>query len=348
MTRTLPAAWYTDPAILQRERETIFRDNWALFGPEHDVAEPGSWRADTVAGWPLVVVRHPDGHLNGFHNVCRHRAAALLSDGQTGQCSAIRCPYHGWTYDLDGSLKLTPKFGDPDGFSRDVFGLFPVRVAVWAGLVFVCLSNDAPDLTTWLGDVPDLAAPYPTTDDLDYHGSFVVDGPANWKTYCDNTVEGYHLPFVHQRLTKIVDQTETAIRSYQNGHLVVFHVGYHGLDTGVRGGGGIWFYRVPGFQAVLGPTGFKAERIDPVGPGALRSTSWAWYGGLDDKARADAFAWAETIVREDLGICQTVQQNLEAGIYDTGILSPKMETHTARLQQIVRDYVETPAAAADR
>ena len=348
MTRTLPATWYTDPAILQRERATIFRRNWALFGPEHDMPDSGSWRADTVAGWPLVVVRQADGGLKGFHNVCRHRAAALVPCGQTGKSTALRCPYHGWTYDLDGALKLTPKFGEPDGFTRSGFGLFPVRVAVWNGLVFVCLSEDAPDLMTWLGEVTELSMAYPDTGDLDFHGSFTVEGPANWKTYCDNTVEGYHLPFVHQRLTKIVDQAETDIRSYQDGHLVVFHVGYHGPDTGVRGSGGIWYYRMPGFQAVAGPTGFKAERIDPVGPGSLRSTSWAWYGGMDDQARADAFAWAETIVNEDLGICQTVQRNLEAGVYDTGMLSPKLETHTARLQEIIRGYVEESAAAAAR
>jgi len=161
---------------------------------------------------------------------------------------------------------------------------------------------------------------------------------ANWKTYCDNTVEGYHLPFVHERLSRAVDGASVEIKAYHDNRLICFHVGYRGDGAGLRGSDGLWFYRYPGFQAVLGATGFKAERIEPVGAGALRSESWAWYGGgLGANERADAFAWAETIVNEDLGICATVQQNLEAGAYDTGWLSPAMENHTAAFQALVRE-----------
>lgn len=336
MIETLNAAAYTDAAIAQKERQAIFARNWAVFGPAHEVAEPGSYAAQSVNGWPILVLRDRAGDLRAFHNVCRHRAAALLGDG-TGTCKAkLTCPYHGWTYDLDGRLALAPRFGET--LDPDAMALLPVQVEVWRGCVFVCVDRDAPGLMDWLGPLPEICAPYPETGSLAYRGGFTVEGRANWKTYCDNTLEGYHLPFVHERLAGAVAGGSIRFESHLGGRLVCFNVTYRGDGVDLRGNTGVWFWRYPGFQAVVGPTGFKAERIEPVGAGALRSLSWAWY----DKAMAqteanDSFAWAETIVNEDLGICTTVQRNLEAGAYDTGLLSPAMEEHTARFQAIVRE-----------
>jgi choline monooxygenase len=334
VTATLPTACYTDPEIARRERKAIFDANWALFGPEHEAARPGNYSARTVNGWPLLVLRDADGRLRGFHNVCRHRAAALAADG-AGTCSKIVCPYHGWTYRLDGRLSLAPRFGEE--LDAEEMALLPVRVATWRGCIFVALSEHAPELDDWLGSLPGLVGAYPDTVKMDYHGSFTVDGRANWKTYCDNTVEGYHLPFVHRRLTQAVAADGVEIRAYDDHRLVCFHVTYRGSDSGLRGATGIWFYRYPGFQGVVGQTGYKAERIEPLGAGSLRSQSWAWYGPLlGSNERADAFAWAEAIVREDLGVCESVQRNLEAGAYTGGRLSPDMESHVAALQALVR------------
>ncbi len=334
-TATLPASWYTDPAVAERERRAIFARNWALFGPAHELARPGAYVARPVNGWPVVVLRDPEGALRAFHNVCRHRAAALFADG-AGVCAAkIACPYHGWTYELDGRLSLAPRFGER--LDPAEVALLPVRVDTWRGCVFVCVDRDAPDLPAWLGSVPGLCAAYPETEDLAYHGAFAVEGRANWKTYCDNTVEGYHLPFVHERLARSVEGASVEIAGYDNHRLVCFHVTYRGTGADLRGSSGLWFHRYPGFQAVIGPTGFKAERIEPVGAGALRSLSWAWYArDMDGDEAAESFAWAESIVREDLGVCETVQRNLEAGAYTEGRLSPDMEKHTAAFQALVR------------
>ena len=333
--QTLPAGWYTSCTIAERERHAIFARNWTLFGPEHEVAQPASYAAQSVNGWPVIVLRDHDGVLRGFHNHCRHRAAALLRTG-TGPCPAkIVCPYHGWTYKLDGTLALAPRFGE--NLDSHAMALLPVRVETWRGCVFVSIDPETPPLREWLGSLPDLCSPWPETGDFTYRGSFAVEGPANWKTYCDNTVEGYHLPFVHERLSRSVEGVSVDIRCYDDHRLVVFHVSYRDEGADLRGGDGIWFWRYPGFQAVLGPTGFKAERIEPAGPGALRSVSWAWYASsMDEETIADSFAWAETIVREDLAICETVQRNLEAGAYHHGVLSPATERHTAAFQDLVR------------
>lgn len=344
---SLPARFYVCPELAARERRAIFAANWALFGPERELAA-GRYVARAVNGWPLLVLRDGAGRLRAFHNACRHRGAALFAEG-AGPCPAeIVCPYHGWRYASDGRLLLAPRFGAPP----PVAGLLAVRVATWRGLVFVCIDEAAPDLEAWLGSLPSLAAGYPETTTMAWRGSFAVEGRANWKTYCDNTVEGYHLPFVHKRLSAAVAGATVEIRGYDDGRLVCFHVAYRGEDRALRGDGGLWFYRYPGFQAVLGPTGFKAERIEPLGAGALRSTSWAWYAaGLGEKEAAASFAWAEEIVREDLAVCETVQRNLEAGAWQGGWLSPAMEEHTAAFQDLVRADLaawEKGASAAAR
>ncbi|MEX2649156.1 MAG: aromatic ring-hydroxylating dioxygenase subunit alpha [Alphaproteobacteria bacterium] len=334
----LPASWYTDAGVHARERARIFAASWALFGPEREVAEHGQWRGRCVNGWPMIVVRGTDGALRGFHDACRHRGAALVGD-RAGRSESLRCPYHGWTYRLDGSVALAPRFGDGElGAAAD--GLLPIAVATWRGLVFVRVAADGPDLAAWLGSIPKLCEGFPTAD-MDYHGDFVVEGDANWKTYCDNTVEGYHLPHVHPRLSEAVEPRTIEIKPYDEGRCVAFHVTYRSTGAGIRGRDGLWFYRFPGFQATLSANAFKAERIEPLGPGRLRSTSWQWFRGIDASARDDAFAWARSIVEEDLGICASVQRNMEAGAFERGVLSPKEETNVALFQGLVRAALES-------
>ena len=108
-------------------------------------AKPGDYIADDIAGWPVFVIRAKDGTLRGFHNVCRHRAGPLVGEG-AGHCNALRCKYHGWLYDTDGALRKAPGLELGKDIEAAEFGLHPVRVGVWNGLVFACLEPDAPDL----------------------------------------------------------------------------------------------------------------------------------------------------------------------------------------------------------
>ncbi len=337
MVSSLPAYWYADERIYRSEREKIFAKHWWLLGPEHDVVLPGAYVCDVVCGWPVFVLRGEDGKLRGFHNVCRHRASALLDEG-TGCLREIRCPYHGWLYNLDGDLTKTPNFGEDSVVNDNQHNLFPIRVDTWHGLVFICVDQQAPDLQTWLGSADKLCQPFPPLAALEYHDKFVIEGRANWKTYCDNTVEGYHLSLVHPRLAKSLAKGSVEIKSYDDGRAVAFHVNYGSGSDGaaLRGQDGLWLYLFPGFQLVAGATTFKAERVEPSGARALRSCNWAWYGDLNEQDRQDAFDWARQIVQEDLAICETVQRNVEAGAFKSGPLSPAQENHVIRLQELVR------------
>ncbi len=339
MINALDANWYVDPAIFQKERERIFQPSWWLAGPAHLVANPGEYLCDRICGWPVFIIRSQDGVLRAFLNVCRHRGASVLPTGSGTNIASISCPYHGWIYDDQGRLQKTPRFGTDLGDQVNALALKSVPVQVWNGLMFVRFAMDqGAEFDDWLGEVANLSARFPGPADLDYHGEFTVEGELNWKTYCDNTVEGYHLNLVHRRLGQALTGGNVEIFSVNDGRSVAFDV-THGTGGGARqsrGQKGLWVYHFPGLQLVLGDRIFKAERVEPQSSTYVRSRNWAWYGELDAAARGDAFEWGRQIVEEDFGICSEVTKNMRAGVYTPGPLSPTMEKHVARFQQIIK------------
>src|SRR5262252_6720371 len=153
---TIPGDWYTDPRVAELERRTVFSRSWQLVGRTAQVAEPGQYVTGEVAGEPIVVVRGNDGVLRGFFNVCRHHAAAVMT-APCGKADRLRCPYHGWTYDLEGKLRGVPEFDGVRDFDRP--GLAPLAVATWQQFVFVHLDPDPPSIDRWLGDLVPQVAP---------------------------------------------------------------------------------------------------------------------------------------------------------------------------------------------
>ena len=337
---TLPAAWYRDPEIFERERRAIFARNWALVARVEQLAEPGQFVAETVAGYPVLVLRDEEGGLRGFHNVCRHRASPILQG--EGRCDVLRCPYHGWTYDLDGALRKAPGFEAGADFDPAGFGLLPVRVAQWNGLVFACLDEAAPDLEAWLGDILAIARDYPPLAEMAFVEEETVEGAADWKTYSDNSAEGYHLPHIHKALNRAVDPHKTAIAPHENGHFVGFDVTYrdaHGASTGH----GHWIYKFPGLLLHFSRESFNLERVLPLGPGRLRLVRWFWFphaAAADTEACRSALASSTAVMREDLAICEAVQRNLEAGVYRAGVISAEREPGTAFFQRLVREALD--------
>ncbi|MBS0331356.1 MAG: Rieske (2Fe-2S) protein, partial [Proteobacteria bacterium] len=141
---------YSGEAALRTDRLRVLRRSWQFVGHERMAPAPGDYLAETVGGAPVVVVRNAAGALAGFHNVCRHRAGLLVADG-AGNCGeAFTCRYHGWRYSLDGRLRNAVDFGPAPGFDPRAFGLFPIRVEIWRGLVFVNLDPDAEPLAAAL------------------------------------------------------------------------------------------------------------------------------------------------------------------------------------------------------
>ena len=144
---TLPAAFYRDAALYESERRRIFARTWQLVGHEARLAEPGQWIAQTIAGYPVIVVRGKD-RIRAFHNVCRHRAGPLAPDGE-GSCGQnLVCRYHGWRYALDGRLAGARDFGPAEGFDPREYGLVPLACESWRGFVFVNMDTSARPLAS--------------------------------------------------------------------------------------------------------------------------------------------------------------------------------------------------------
>ena len=203
----LPAAAYKSDAFFALENERIFSDSWVFAGFAHELARAGDVAPVTVAGKPVLLVRDTEKRLRAFHNVCRHRCLKLVdTPGNMGH--AIRCPYHSWTYGLDGALRITPYFGGrdpravPDGFDRGEHGLVPVRSATWHDWIFVNLNGAAPSLEDFIAplrsrlDGIDLARiRHLVTIDLG-------EVAANWKLLVENFIEPYHVQYVHSTTTE--------------------------------------------------------------------------------------------------------------------------------------------------
>ena len=147
---TPPASWYVDPRIFDLEKRTVFPHSWQIVARAAQVCDAGQYITAEIAGEPILVVRGNDHVLRGFFNVCRHHAAAVVTDPE-GKTQNLRCPYHGWTYNLEGTLIITPEFAGVRNFERSANGLLPIQTAVWEDWIFVKLDHNGPSLKEFLG-----------------------------------------------------------------------------------------------------------------------------------------------------------------------------------------------------
>ena len=324
MQRTLPARLYDDPDAWRRERDGLFRHVWLFAGHEAEAVEPGDWFGFDIAGWPIVVVRGKDGELRAFHNVCRHRAGPLV-EGDRGRCEGeLVCRYHGWRYALDGRLRAAVGFGHADGFDPRDFGLFALHLQVWRGLVFVAVEQPERDLA-------DLVAPLEAmlrTRGLDVARPALRrrhDLACDWKIYAENYLEGYHIGAVHPRLAEELGGARYVVRVQDQ---VVFQEA-EGVNDGPQAG--VWGWLWPNLGINVYRDGAMIERMTPTSPGRVRlDYLFLNDGGAD--ALGDSLEASDRLTAEDAAICEAVQRNLSAGIYDTGALSPAQEPAVAWFQ----------------
>jgi phenylpropionate dioxygenase-like ring-hydroxylating dioxygenase large terminal subunit len=191
----LPADCYTDPRFLQRELDTVFAASWLMVGRAERIPKRGDYFTLDYAGASLVVIRDPELKVRVYANACRHRGARLVSG--VGNRRAFVCPYHSWTYALDGSLKGCAGMEDARNFDPAEYSLAGIRAESWDGFVFVNLDGRAPPLAEWLGELPERLAMY-RFEDMAATRVRVHDIDCNWKTWVENYMEGYHIPTVHR------------------------------------------------------------------------------------------------------------------------------------------------------
>lgn len=260
--RTLPASYYTDARVLKLEEESIFRKHWQMVGFAHQASSPGQYFCGRLMSLPYVVVRDQDNKLRAFHNVCRHHAAAVATG--CGAAERFTCPYHGWTYALDGRLMKAPRLKGIRDFRAGDNGLHPLRVQQWGPLIFLHFgaAPDGPDNTPsveqWLGRGGEAMVAGGAHDELCHvaRREYVVD--CNWKVYADNYLDGgYHVPVAHPGLAAELDLDSyshelhevlslqraaptrpTGARAPQTAAAAASHSGSSEGTSGSSGGGG--------------------------------------------------------------------------------------------------------------
>ena len=209
-----PASWYLDRALFERERERLLFGEWFCAGRADQVERPGSLVVVEVAGESVLLVRTRAGELRAPWNVCRHRGSQVVPGPPAGpghpqatpprKAGSLRCPYHSWTYRLEGDLLRAPWSEEIDGFDQTAFGLHPVGVATWGGFVFLHLTPErAVPLADQLGPVPERLRRYPL-ESLGVGRRLVYAVEANWKLIAENYNECYHCAGVHPELCRVV------------------------------------------------------------------------------------------------------------------------------------------------
>ncbi|MEE8270165.1 MAG: aromatic ring-hydroxylating dioxygenase subunit alpha [Alphaproteobacteria bacterium] len=199
----LPAWTYGDPAFFALERERVFMPSWQLVCHVNDIARPGDYCSLDILGEPLVAVRGRDGRVRAFHNVCRHRGARLVA-GPKGSCGRrLTCPYHGWSYALDGRLVGVPFRRDYDGLNADALGLAPVELETFLGFVFARVESGGPTVAEMMAPYADELGAYRIAEMMPLGRVTLRRRPVNWKTVADNYADTLHIPVAHPGLSRL-------------------------------------------------------------------------------------------------------------------------------------------------
>ena len=196
---TLPARYYCDPGVFALEGERIHRAMWNAACPAEELVRPGDYRLVEIAGDSLIVVRDQDGELRAHHNVCRHRGTRMVEAPEGCLAGSIQCPYHAWTYGLDGKLRRAPHMDEVDGFSVADFPLAAAACETWGGIVFVRIAEEGPDLAEQMGPARGRIALW-GPDELRSARTVRYDVEANWKLIVQNFAECLHCPVIHPQL----------------------------------------------------------------------------------------------------------------------------------------------------
>jgi phenylpropionate dioxygenase-like ring-hydroxylating dioxygenase large terminal subunit len=342
--RTLPFDWYSDPAVLRLERERIFRRTWQYAGRADQAAESGSFFTCDAGGFPIVVVRGKEGALRAFLNVCRHRGS-LVCEGE-GRRETLQCPYHAWTYDLDGSLRAAPRTDHEPGFDRSELSLVRVSVDAWGPFVFVNPDADAAPLAEQLGELPaQVAAAGLDLEALRFLERSSSEYEANWKVCCENYLECYHCQVAHPGFSKVVD---VSVDAYLLEQSPTFSTQYGPVRETWKGAfdprgpieRGQFHFLWPNLTINIMP-GQPNLSIGPVVPAGSERTSrfLDYFVGpeVDDAWIRDMLEFDSQVGAEDTVLVERVQKGLRSGGLEHGRLLPESERLIAHFQSLVVD-----------
>ena len=338
--KTLPQRYFVSPEIFAQELEKIFATNWVLVGHQSQLAEPGDYFLAEVAGESLIVAKDQRSTIRGFYNVCRHRGTRLRED-QTGHASAIQCPYHAWTYGLDGRLVGAPHMDGVPGFDKADYSLHPVHLGVWEGFIFVNLSDSPTLLDKWFAPLAEKFSHWNlpilrSAKRIDYNVQ------ANWKLIFENYSECYHCPGVHPALSKLspYDSAENDLIEgpflggfmsitkgnslTTSGKSCALSVGDFGDEDFHR----VFYYSIfPNMLLSLHPDYSMVHQLRPLSPDrTLILCDWCFNPEAfeqEDFKPDDAIEFWDMTNKQDWHVCELSQQGIASRAYKPGPYSPR-------------------------
>ena len=349
---TLPARYYRDAGIYELEKESIFYRNWLYAGHVSQLVERGAYLTTRVHNQHVFVIRDNDDELRAFYNVCQHRGHELLAGN--GRVRSIICPYHAWTYGLNGDLVGARNTKDVPDFDRCEFSLKPVRVELFCGMVFINLDEDATPLNALSGDLEQEIRSYcPSVDTLRFaqRDDYVVD--ANWKTVVDNFLECYHCEPAHRDFVDLVDMSsyKSNVHAYYSSHISkaarttdskAFSFEKGDVDFGYAG----WFLW-PNLTIWIYPGEANVSILQMIPDGAESSREiqdWFVPDGKPSTQLAEAMRYQKEVLQpEDIGLVESVQRGLGSRGYNQGRFvtdaefSSNSEHAVHHFQTLVRD-----------
>jgi Rieske 2Fe-2S family protein len=362
---TLPSSWYRSPQVFALEKERIFCREWICVAREEELAAPAAHRVLDILGESILLVRNREGQLRAFYNVCRHRGSRLCRDAQAGAQAAlgggiaggrITCPYHQWTYDLDGRLVAAPYLTGEPGFDKSLFSLYPVGVETWGGFIFLNLSPaKAVSLHAQLAAIPARLARYPLSE-LRIGRTIRYQVAANWKVICENYNECYHCAGVHPELCALVP----AFRDRGGANLdwargiahrpgaytftssgVTRRRAFPGLDADeqVRHKGELAY---PNLFLSLACDHAAAFILEPRGATRTDIACHFLFESIEiekpDFDPSDASDFWDLVNRQDWAICEAVQQGISARVHERGYYAP-MEDFNLDIRRYVLERI---------
>jgi phenylpropionate dioxygenase-like ring-hydroxylating dioxygenase large terminal subunit len=329
---TIPSPWYFDEGIAELENSAVFGKTWQAVGRADQVQKSGQFLTADIAGDPVVVVRGEDSQLRAFYNVCRHHAAAVVTEAQ-GCAKQFRCPYHGWTYAIDGTLKGMVEFDGVCDFERSANGLVPVHVDTWENFVFVNLDPGAGSLRDFLGSIAPIATPLQLTKKLRYFDRRTYTLQCNWKVYVDNYLDGgYHVPHAHKGLSSVIEYTKYTIENFEHACLqsspLSSGASSEAAAASTRQGRAFYLWIYPNFMLNAYEGVMDTNVVVPLGVDKCAVIFDYYFSDISAAAETrnrESIAVSEKVQDEDMGICDAVQRGLGSRAYLAGRLSVRRE-----------------------
>jgi choline monooxygenase len=351
---TIPAPWYTDARVARLELQNVFSRTWQAVGRTAQVEQPGQYVTASVAAEPIVAVRGSDGKLRAFYNVCRHHAMTVMNE-PCGHAQHMRCPYHGWTYNLEGELRGMTEFEGVCNFDRAQNGLVPVRVETWENFIFVNLDPQATPLRDFLGALVGRVTPL-NFRDLKFVERRSYIQQCNWKVYVDNFLDGgYHVPHMHKGLNSVLDYTNYTIENVdrccvQSSPVAVDKSSEASAAATRKGDRAYYFWQYPNFMLNWYEGYLDTNLVIPLGVDRCEVIFDFYFGDTSEAQMPyirESMGVSERVQQEDIVICDGVQRGLSSRAYQAGRLSVRREAGEHLFHRLLAaDLNDTRAAAA--